>query len=251
MLNSRARFCVAALMLAGAQLHAADGDLDATFGSSGKVQLGPDTGFTGPVANDMAVQPDGKIMVVGYETAADALESWRIARLNTNGSVDTSFASNGMLDWNSGITDTRAHAVAVRPDGRIIVGGNFANVIEVAQFTANGSPDPAFAGGQGYVLLTPPQGDSNYLSRLVIDTDGSIDIAGTYYANQSGFNSNEFFFARISANGSTVEPFQYLFGSGPNADDHAQDLAIDSQGRYVVVGYHRGASGNYDFAAIR
>ncbi|MBS0488250.1 MAG: hypothetical protein JSS13_12970 [Proteobacteria bacterium] len=244
--------CLAATLAFCAAARAADGDLDATFGSAGKVQLGPNTGYAGPVANDVAVQADGKIVVVGYETnATDGLESWRIARLNANGTVDTSFASNGMLDWNAGTTGTRAHAVAVRPDGRIVVGGNFQNEIEVAQFTPNGSPDPTFASGEGYILLTPPAGDSNALSRLIIEPDGSIDIAGTYYANQSGFNSNEFYFARISANGSTVEPFEYLFSSGPDADDHAQDLAIDSQGRYIVAGYHRGANGNYDFAVIR
>jgi len=253
MSNCCARFCLAALVLASTPVHA-DGDLDSTFGAGGKSQLGPDTGFTGPVADDVAIQADGKIMVVGYETGAkDAAESWRIARLNADGSLDTSFASLGRLDWNAGTTGTRAHAVAVRPDGRIVVGGNFENVIEVSQFTADGTgtPDPTFGGGQGYILLTPPTGDFNYLSRLVVDSDGSIDIVGTYYADQSAFNSNEFYFARISADGNTVEPFQYQFGTGANQDDHATDLAIDSQGRYVLAGYHRGASGNYDFAAIR
>ncbi|HET9188937.1 MAG TPA: hypothetical protein VFN69_00005, partial [Rudaea sp.] len=190
------RVCLAAALVACNTAQAADGDLDAVFGSAGKVQLGPNTGFSGPVANDVAVQPDGKIVVVGYEiNAASGLESWRIARLNANGTVDTSFASNGMLDWNAGTTGTRAHAVAVRPDGRIVVGGNFQNEIEVAQFTPNGSPDPTFAGGEGYILLTPPAGDSTSLSRLILESNGTIDVAGTYYANQNSFNSNEFYFA--------------------------------------------------------
>lgn len=241
-----------ATLAIGTVARAADGDLDATFGGAGKVQLAPNTGFTGPITNDVAVQPDGKIVVVGYETSStDGLESWRIARLNANGSVDSSFASNGMLDWNAGTTGTRAHAVAVRPEGRIVVGGNFESEIEVAQFSPNGSPDPTFAGGEGYVLLTPPAGDSNYLSRLVIETDGSIDIAGTYYANPNNYTSNEFFFDKVAVDGSSNQPFQYLFGSGTNQDDHATDLAIDGQGRYVLVGYHRGAGGNYDCAAIR
>lgn len=245
------RVFFAAGLIVCAAARAADGDPDTAFGTAGKVQLGPNTGYAGPVANDVAVQSDGKIVVVGYETnATDGLESWRIARLNANGTVDTGFASNGMLDWNAGTTGTRAHSVAVRPDGRIVVGGNFQSEIEVAQFTPNGSPDPAFAGGEGYVLLTPPAGDSNSMSRLVLDADGSIDIAGTYYDNQGGFNSNEFYFNRIAADGSSNQPFQYSFGTGPNQDAHATDLAIDSQGRYVVVGYAPGANG-YDCAAIR
>ena len=225
------------------------GALDATFGSSGKVILGSATGYTSPVANDVAIQADGKVIVAGYQvnSSDSSAENWRVLRLNANGTLDTSFNGSGEIGPHSGASPTRAQAVAVRPDGRIVVAGPAGTSVYVDQFLANGSPDPSFH------EAAPPiaSGDSATITRLLIEANGSIDVAGTYYANHSGFNSNEFYFARIGADGSTVEPFQYLFGSGPNADDHALDLAIDNQGRYVVVGYHRGANGNYDFAAIR
>ena len=239
---------------------AADGALDAAFGAGGKVQLGPIVGNSSgsPVANDVAIQPDGKTILVGYETftgRSGSVEDWRLTRLNVDGTLDSSFAGDGTTYINGDATPTRAQAVAVRTDGRIVVGGSITGgsytVALIYQLLANGSDDPAFNTGHPLALTPANSGDSIFISRIVIDSDGSIDVAGTYYNNQSGFNSNEFYFARISADGSTVEPFQYLFGSGPNADDHATDLAIDSQGRYVVAGYHRGASGNYDFAAIR
>lgn len=235
------------------------GALDATFGAAGKVQLVPSSGYVSPVANDVAVQTDGKVVVVGYEVnGIDGNEEWRITRLNAGGGADTTFGADhsGTVHYNSGSVGTRAQSVALRADGRIVVGGNYAPAASeswgiVMQLTTTGALDPTFAAGSGYLIATPQAGDNIYVSRLLIQSDGHIDFAGTYYNNQSGFNSNEFFFERIAADGSVTEPFGYLFGSGPNQDDHALDLAVDSQGRYVLCGYHRGASGNYDFAAIR
>ncbi len=258
MSNRLGRFCLAVGFFPYACAHAADGDLDAAFGSSGKVQLGPITGGNSPVANDVAVRSDGKVVLVGYETftsGGSPFEVWRLTRLNADGSPDATFAGSGTTYINGNATPTRAQAVALRADGRIVVGGSITSggrtLAVVYQLLAAGTDDPSFNGGNAVVIAGTGPSDSIYISRLVIDSDGSIDIAGTYYANASGFNSNEFYFARISADGNTVEPFQYQFGTGANQDDHATDLSIDSQGRYVLAGYHRGASGNYDFAAIR
>lgn len=247
----------AALLLAGLASAAANppsdsGALDAAFGSSGKVILNAaEANATGSdfTATDVAVQSDGKIIVAGYTDNDCAL-----ARLNPNGSLDTSFGgTNSFSPGFAGYGGCSFTGVAVLADDRFVAVGNQPDgVALVALFTANGVPDYASGfGTNAAILLTPPSGDGTSVARVILESNGTIDVAGTYYANQSSFNSNEFYFARISANGKTVEPFQYLLGSGPNADDHALDLAIDSQGRYVVVGYHRGASGNYDFAAIR
>ena len=226
------------------------GALDATFGSGGKVVVGPSR-YTGAVAQDSVVQQDGKIVVAGYDSdPVDGYDAWHLERLNANGSIDTSFANAHSAYVTVGNTGTRAAAVGLQPDGRIVVGGNFNNHILIERYNQDGSFDLTFAGGTGALSIIPPAGDSTYLSRLVIEANGTIDLAGTYH--QQSTNNNQFLFAQISADGRTVQPlFQYEFGSGNNQDDHALDLAIDAQGRYVVVGYHRGASGNYDFAAIR
>jgi uncharacterized delta-60 repeat protein len=241
---------------------AADGDLDATFGVSGKVQIAAPHGGSAATsfdftATDLAIQPDGKIVVVGYETFTysdnSQLEEWNILRLNVDGSLDTTFGTGGMVTTSSGPPPTRPQSVVLRADGRIVVGGSLMNLGEhalVEQFTSSGFDDSAF-GTDGFIIIEPANGDSTSISRLLLDSDGSIDIAGTYYDNQGGFNGNQFLFDRIAADGSGDEPFRYEFGSGANQDDHALDLAIDGQGRYVVAGYHRGAGGNYDFAAIR
>ena len=238
------------------------GGSDPTFGSDGKVEIAPPHGGSTAIrfdftATDQAIEPDGKIVVVGYETLTYSdntqIEEWTILRLNVDGSSDTTFGTGGAVTTASGTPPTRPQSVALRADGRIVVGGTLVNPGEVAlveQFTPSGNYDSTF-GTDGYVIIEPATGDTASISRILLDNDGSIDIAGTYYDNQGGFNGNQFFFDRVAADGSSNQPFQYQFGSGPNQDDHALDLAIDAQGRYVLCGYHRGPGGNYDFAAIR
>jgi len=253
MSNRYTRFLLTTL-LASSLVRAADGDLDATFGSGGKVQISVATeghGTSSIVATDVAVQSGGKIIVAGYDDQSNCF----VARLNVNGTLDTNFAGGnnvgntpGFIVFSNGFTSALA---AARPDDRVVVLANGTNGFSyLFQFSANGALDTSFGAG-GVAGFPRSAGDTTHLSGLVIDSDGTIDVAGTYYANQSGFNSNEFYFVRISADGHTVEPFQYQFGTGANQDDHATDLAVDSQGRYVLAGYHRGASGNYGFAAIR
>ena len=252
------------------------GALDPGFGSAGKVQLAsPLPAFSSDyttsafVAQGVALQPDGKVVLAGYNDftyQGTPYTDWTITRLNGDGSVDTGFGAYrafgpplaGYITPYLGDAGNRAVAVAVRPDGRIVVAGNILDSNDglhkavLLQFDAAGNQDMTFGNnGAGATYVTPLAGDATYASRIVIESDGSIDLAGTYYDNQSGFNGNQFFLDRIAENGASEERFQYEFGSGPNQDDHALDLAIDGQGRYVLVGYHRGSAGNYDCALIR
>lgn len=226
------------------------GGLDTTFGSSGKAILNSaEANATGSnlVATDVAVQSNGKIILAGYADSVCVL-----SRLNPNGSVDTGFGgTNGFSPGFAGFGDCTFTGVALRPDDRIVAIANQPDgVAVVSQFTANGLPDSGNFGSGAAVFISPASGDSTAVARVVLESNGTIDVAGSYH--QQSTNNNQFLFAQISADGKSVQPlFQYEFGSGSNQDDHAQDLAIDSQGRYVVVGYHRGANGNYDFAAIR
>lgn len=246
----RRLFLVAAL-LGCAAAHAADGDLDTAFGSGGKAILNAaEAGATGSnfTATDVAAQSNGKIIVAGYTDSVCVL-----ARLNPNGSLDTSFGgTNNFSPGFAGYGGCSFTGVAVRPDDRIVAVANQPNgVAVVSQFTADGLPDYSGFGAQsGATFVSPASGDSTNVARVVIEPNGKIDIAGFYH--QQSTNNNQFLFVQMSADGRTVQPlFQYEFGLGNNQDDHANDLAIDKQGRYVVVGYHRGASGNYDFAVIR
>ena len=252
--------------LACAAPPADSGALDATFGSGGKVQLAPapEIGIASH-ALDVAVQSDGKTLVAGYDTYNGSCsggtpcvgETWRITRLKVDGSVDASFgpAQNGTVYYGSGLAPTRAQAVALRADGRIVVagtvcchssGGNDTYIV-VFQLKADGTPDESFGDGGLMSVSGAVSGDGVSLARMILDDDGSIDLAGTYHDQASG---NQFFFDRVAPDGNGNEPFRFIFGGGTGQDAHAMDVAIDSQGRYVVAGYAPGAHG-YDCAVIR
>lgn len=99
-----------------------NGSLDDTFGSGG-VAEGPDGGFA-----DLVLQPDGKIVAAG--TAPEAY-AFRLARFNLDGSLDPSFGSGGSVQTLHGYSAS-ASAVAVQPDGKIVVAGS----------TVPGNPPP-------------------------------------------------------------------------------------------------------------
>ena len=90
-----------------------DGSPDATFGSDGLV-TGPDGG-----ASALALQADGRIVVAGAEPEDYA---FKLVRLNTDGTLDSSFGSNGSVQTLLG-SAAGASAVIVQPDGRILAAG--------------------------------------------------------------------------------------------------------------------------------
>lgn len=249
--------------LAAAAPPSDSGALDAAFGAGGKLQLSPVLdGATASVATDAAVQADGKTVVVGYEAANPCgsgspceSDAWRVTRLNRDGSLDTGFGEthSGVVFPMEPVTGViaRGRGVAVRTDGRIVAAGvaTYAGVTYplVIQLKADGTLDDAFGDG-GSAAISVASGDSVSLSRMILDSDGSVDVVGTYYLAAS--NSYQFFFDRIAPDGNSDEPFRFIFGGGANQDAHAMDVAIDSQGRYVVAGYAPGPHG-YDCAVIR
>ena len=99
-----------------------DGSLDPGFGEGGKTELTDTSQYSS--ANDLALQADGKVVVVGRLGEANNADSSDVflVRLMPDGSIDTGFGVNGIV--NSDLTNTdEANAVAIQPDGRIVACG--------------------------------------------------------------------------------------------------------------------------------
>ncbi|MBP6732200.1 MAG: T9SS type A sorting domain-containing protein, partial [Chitinophagales bacterium] len=143
----------------------ADGTTDSTFGTNGLVQQSISTRDE---CQALALQADGKILVGGRSYKADALSrtSFTLARLNTNGTPDSTFSNNGLLTHTVGGTNLgRRHdeilAIAQQPDGKIVVAGKTIikglndDAMVLARFTSDGLIDPAFNdSGEVIVNLT-------------------------------------------------------------------------------------------------
>lgn len=152
-----------------------NGTLDAGFNGTGKVftSVSPNNDF----AQAVTLQSDGKIVVAGKATPVGP-EQFALVRYNTNGSLDNSFDTDGMLTTAFGSTWDEARAAVVQPDGKIIAGG-LATIsgqkFAMARYNTDGSLDASF-GVAG--KLTTTFGSSASIWAMAIQADQKILAAG-------------------------------------------------------------------------
>ncbi|HEX6810870.1 MAG TPA: delta-60 repeat domain-containing protein [Planctomycetota bacterium] len=155
------------------------GALDGTFGTGGLVRFALAQNAT-DYANAVAVQPDGKVVVACYVSRPSG-QNIAVARLSANGSLDKTFGTKGIAILGSlgdgGYVALRA--IALQPDGRILVGGgsSTASRWSVIRLNANGSLDGSF--GSGGVANTS-FGASCSLSGMALQPDGKIVAVGVF-----------------------------------------------------------------------
>ncbi|HEU4596385.1 MAG TPA: Calx-beta domain-containing protein [Pyrinomonadaceae bacterium] len=185
----------------------ADGSTDAGFGVGGKTVVE----FPGFIffASDLALQPDGKIIIAGTARAnsPNTLFGFGVARYNADGSPDTSFGAGGLA-----VTDFLSHsparAVAVQTDGKIVVagvqhlGGEHINDFAVVRYLSDGSPDTSFGAGGS---ATADFGQSDGASDVLIQPDGKIVLGGS--SHNTFTISTDFAVARFNPNGSLDNTF--------------------------------------------
>lgn len=192
--------------------YTAAGALDGTFGSGG-VTLTPIGDYGG--ARAMTLDAQGRIVAAGVAHIGSVYEM-AMARYGQNGALDASFGSGGTASTLIGTTSSEAHAVAIDPQGRVVlagaatVNGGFQD-IALARFKTNGTLDPAF-GSQGKILtlIGPRQSIANAVS---IDPASRITVGG--YADASASMApadHDFALARYT--GDQVPPAVQI-GSGP------------------------------------
>lgn len=181
----------------------ADGAVDATFAAGRGFTL---IDFAGghDVAARMEVQPDGKIIVAGATTSADRLNDWAIARLNADGSIDTSFGTAGKVVLNIRGALEQVVSIALLSNGKFLATGNTEGHIATARFTKSGALDRSF-GINGISLTSPRVGESSLSAQsMIVLNDGRILVYGV---NRNSSSDRDEFFARYSANGNPDTTF--------------------------------------------
>jgi uncharacterized delta-60 repeat protein len=218
-----------------------DGHLDQTFGGGdGKVTTGLDTGFFGD-AGDVAVQPDGMIVVVGI-TGTGFGENFGVERYDAQGNVDTTFGGGDgkvATDFNGGVD--RAYGVAIQPDDKIVVAGHAADATgtgsdyAVARYDPAGVLDPTFGDGDGLVT-TNIEGEADFGHAVTLQSDGYILVAGR--VSDDGGSGEDFGVVRYDPSGVPDPSFGTSgvaiadFGS----ESIANGLVVQPDGKIVVTG---------------
>ena len=174
-----------------------DGSLDTTFDGDGLVVTGFDS-FAGGSAQDIVIQPDGKILAAGSRFGDGSIDAV-LARYNADGSLDTTFDDDGKVITPGFMFSV--HALALQADGRIIAVGQSLDTFSVlrmavARYTSTGMLDNTFAGGS---ILTPSFAFVNSRANAVaVQTDGRIVVGGlTNFDSQGGSLLGDFGLLRL------------------------------------------------------
>ncbi len=198
-----------------------DGSIDTSFITG--------TGFVGTAAT-IAIQSDGKILVGGEYSSYNGTSVIRIIRLNSDGSIDTSFVTgtgfNGMVE-----------EITVQSDGKILVGGAFQGLIQgtsanrIIRLNSDGSVDASFVTGTGF---------DGEVYEIIVQSDGKIVVGGGF-VNYNGTNAEKII--RLNSDGSRDTSF--VIGTGFNGDIYS--IGIQTDGKIVIgggFGIYNGTSAN-------
>lgn len=179
----------------------------------------------------VAIQADGKILIAGSFLQVGTTVRERMARLNADGSVDTSFVDP--------MIDSEVKSVAIQPDGKIVIAGSFDAIGTtprhyLARLNSDGTLDSTFA---------DPGFDSTVWG-LAIQPDGNILAAGDF--QNIGAHAQKYF-ARITPTGG----FDSTFADPQLCCSVARTAAIQSNGDIVIGGYFSQVHGssNYSYLA--
>ena len=248
--------------ISGVRLNA-NGSLDTTFDFDGQVTV--PRGNMSDFPTSATVQSDGRILVAGYSYTSTSVIDFTLIRLNANGSLDTSFGSNGKNVVAVSSIDDVGKSVVVQPDGRILVAGYTGKTttennngessntksynISLIRLNANGSLDTSFdADGK---RIVPFESSQSYGLSATLQPDGRILVAG-YFLNESSRNY-DFALIRLNTDGSLDTDFDTdgkVLVAVSDGADYGNSITLQLDGRIIVAGMCDSNSFG-DFCAIR
>ncbi len=233
-----------------------NGNLDPTFSGDGKLttdfggfQIG---GESDDAANSVVLQPDGKIVAAGRATYTHdtgfIYQDFAVARYDSSGNLDTSFAHFGQTTTNlDGIDE--AYSVALQEDGKIVAGGIMESGetrdFALVRYNPNGNLNTEF--GSGGTVITDFSGWDDEVRSVAIQDNGRIVAAGT--------STCDFALARYNSDGTPNNTFSNdaKVKTDFGGCEDASGIGLQTDGNIVAAGGSSAESGpfGYDFAVAR
>jgi uncharacterized delta-60 repeat protein len=236
----------------------ANGSLDTTFGSGGKLITSIQDQNSGKI-DSVALQSDGKIVLADCGTdPSKHTQIFEVARFNTNGTLDSTFGTGGVVTTLVGGEDSFG-GLAIQGDGKIVVAGveiagvNSVYPFYLVRYNTDGTLDNTF-GSSGVVSLTNPPGIMPTPYGVAVQSDGSIVVGGDM--GDPVTQENVFFAVRVSSSGA----LETSYGDGGAAwvdtgyyGEARAGIALQPDGALLVAGYEHPTT-NYrpvDVALVR
>ena len=214
-----------------------NGAYDNTFGVAGIATI------PGGFFCDMALLPNGKIIVAGSGVGPTNVNNYIVYRLNKNGTLDNSFGTGGSVEINIPYTGMICYDVAIQSDGKIVLGGysggsgGYGNML-VVRLKPNGALDNTFGTAGKFTLLL--SGKHSECHQLAIQPDGKI-VAGGYIDTlvMYAFFRYDFAAIRLNTNGTLDNTFGVggIVRADKGNTDDAYATALLSDGRIIIAGF--------------
>ncbi|MEI8132903.1 MAG: hypothetical protein WCG34_10750, partial [Leptolinea sp.] len=225
--------------------YSSDGTLDTSFGTNGMGIFDFGGNDVHQALSDVAIQLDGKIVIVGdngasFSTRVDLI----FVRFNSNGTEDI-----GNVIYFPNSHDNYGKGVLIQPDGKIILAGLITDddgrgpLLALARINPDGSLDTSTFGTDGEVTIPFYDFDNSH-SALGLQADGKIVLTGTVF-NNGGIDGN-LAVARFNSNGSLDASFGEtgIVITDFGADESINDLAIQPGGKIILGGETRSLDPN-------
>ena len=219
-----------------------DGSIDTNFGTSGK-EITP-IGETS-VINSIAIQQDGKIVAGGSSlvtTATSQITYFTIARYKVNGTMDSSFGVNGIVQTQMSGQIAEIKKLLIKSNGNIIAGGRvnlltFEDIPAVVQYNTNGTIDNSFATNgkfENYI------GTFQFVSDMAFTKDEKIIVTGVAKTGNILPDDDDFALFRILPNGLFDNSFGnsgIVYTDFANSSDAPYSIRILQDSSIIVAGY--------------
>lgn len=229
----------------------ANGSLDTTFNSTGKVTFDSNAY---DFLYGLDFQSDGKIVVVGKNDPGNAGKDSFFARLNTDGTLDTTFDGDGMKIIAADPSVDYMEDVKIQPDGKILACGAAVIGATDGQWTlirlnSDGSLDTTFD-GDGIAFFGATQWNE-YAYKIALQSNGKIIVFGSLVSS----STNDFGVMRLNSDGSVDNSFDgdgkaiVEFGTSANYEVPYAGC-LQSDGKILVAGYFQNTAINYAIARL-
>ena len=231
-----------------------DGSLDTSFGTNGIAT--PDVNLHRNTANAISLLDDGKILVSGTEhsfTGAGNVFKFLTVRYNSDGSIDTSFGTEGSVATDLGLGLNFSYGMTVQDNGKILVSGTTIShtynwEFSIVRYNPDGSLDTSFDGDG--IVTTNITGSSEYAYDVQVQADGKILLVGS---SNGGLNGSDSTLVRYNIDGSLDTSFGrdgIVTTDIAGSSNSTNSLALQDDGKIVLVGQAT-INANNDIALIR
>jgi uncharacterized delta-60 repeat protein len=232
--------------------YSTDGSLDTTFNSTGKVTTAVGSGDD--VINSITIQSDGKILAAGYSVVGSK-KDFAVVRYNIDGSVDTAFGTDGKMLMPVGTGDDVAYAIAIDPDGKIVVAGSSAgssyNELAVVRLTSSGTLDLTF-GTNG--ITTSDLGATASIAAIAIQGAGNAATSSPFFVDHAPSLGTVAIGPSCGSTASidpgNAESGQWMTHVGTGDGNYGNWPVVQSDGKIVAFG-QSSSNGDSDMEVIR